>query len=248
MKPPLRTLLAVSLILAAAFAESAAAQSPEVPDMHPMRRMFVQSEVLEYAPAISGDPFRYDLLGWVGADVNRLWIKADGDHETLEGAGEAEFQALYGRLVSPYFDVQAGVRVDVHYREEAADARAHLAVGLQGLAQYWFEIESTVFLSQSGDLSAGLTAAYEMLLTQRMILEPRLETSIALQEVPAFGVGSGLNEVAFGVRLRYEFLRELAPYVGFLWMRRLGGTADLARDAGEAVQGHSFVAGLRLWY
>ena len=224
------------------------AQSPEVPDMHPMRRIFVQSELLEFAPAMAGDPIRFDLNSWTGADVNRLWFKVEGDHSTSEAVGEAEFQALYGRLISPYFDAQVGIRLDVLYGAGEVDTRAHLALGLQGLAQYWFEIEPTVFVSQSGDVSASFEVAYEMLLTQRLILEPRFETGLALQEVPEYGVGSGFNDLEFGIRLRYEVLREVAPYVGFVWSRLLGGAADLARTADDAVHSESLVAGLRLWY
>ena len=240
--------MAAVLLAGALLSNAGRAQSPEVPDMEPMRRTFVQSEILEFFPAASGDPVRYDLLGWTGGDVNRLWLKADGDHSTREGAGEVELQALYGRLISPYFDAQVGVRADVLYGTEDTDARVHLAVGLQGLAQYWFEIEPTFFISQKGDLSASLTASYEMLLTQRLILEPRIETAVALQEVPEFGVGSGFNELDLGLRLRYEILREFAPYVGYVWVRRLSGAAELARAAGEEVGSASVVAGLRLWY
>lgn len=240
-------ILAATGVLQLLLVAAAAAQSPEVPDMQPMRRLFLQSEVLEYAPGGVDNPIRYDLLGWIGADVNRVWLKADGEHGTGAGGGETELQALYGKLIAPYWDAQVGVRFDAHYGEEETATRAFLALGLQGLAPYWFELEPAVFLSQHGDLSASLTASYELLFTQRLIVEPRVEASAALQEVEDFGVGRGLNDIEFGLRARYELRREFAPYVGFVWARRVGGTADLAHAAGEPVREFSFVLGLRMW-
>lgn len=223
------------------------AQSHEAMGMQPMRHTFVQSEVLEYAPGGINNPIRYDLQGWTGYDINRLWFKTDGEHGTQANEGETELQALYGRLISPYWDAQVGVRFDAHYGEGQTNTRAHLALGLQGLAPYWFELEPTLFVDQRGHVSASLEASYEMLLTQRLILEPRAEVSAAIQEAKDFGVGRGFNDVELGLRMRYEIRREFAPYVGVVWARRLGGTADLAHSSGAPVRELSVVMGLRLW-
>lgn len=223
------------------------AQSHETMGMQPMRHTFLQSEVLEYAPGNAGNPIRYDLQGWTGYDVNRLWFKADGEHATQESGGETELQALYGRLISPYWDAQFGVRFDVNYGGGEAQTRAHLALGLQGLAPYWFELEPTLFIDQKGRVSASLEASYELLFTQRLVVEPRAEVGAAIQEAQSFGVGRGLNNVEFGLRARYEIRREFAPYVGVVWGHQVGGTAALARAAGEPTRGFSVVAGLRLW-
>ena len=222
-------------------------QSPEVPNMHAPPRTFILAEVLEYSPGGVDRPIRYDVEAWHGGDYNRLWLKADGEQGTEDGAGELEFQALYSRLVSPFWDAQIGVRFDVHYGEGTARSRAALAVGLEGLAPYWFELEPTLYLDQDGVISASLTAAYELYFTQRLVVEPRLETFAALEEVREFGIGRGINDVEFGLRARYEVRREFAPYVGFAWARRIGGTADLAHEAGEPVREASFMAGLRMW-
>ncbi len=209
---------------------------------------FVLFELAEYRPNEGGDPVAWDMVGWVGGDYNRFWFKSEGEAATAESGGVAEVQALYGRLIAPYWDVQAGLRAEVRYGEGAEHVRVQATIGLQGLAPYWFELEPAVFVSQDGDLSAALTATYDMFLTQRLIGQPRLEASAALQEVPEFGVGSGLNSVELGYRLRYELRREYAPYLGVNWIRRFAGTADLARQAGEAVSDVSLVGGLRVWF
>lgn len=202
-------------------------------------------ERLEYQTN-EGDPaFLWDTQGWVGGDINRLWVKAEGEYlledELFE---EAELQALYSRAISPYFDLQAGVRHDF----EPDPSRSFGVLGVQGLAPYWFEVDASAFVSDDGNLSARIEAEYELLLTQRLIAQPRTELSFAIQDVPELGIGSGLSSAELGLRLRYEIRREFAPYVGVSWVRAVGESADFAREEGEDVGSVSFVAGLRLWY
>jgi copper resistance protein B len=211
------------------------------------REVYVLTEVLELAPDLDARPARYDLLAWAGGAVNRGWFKADGEHATRGESGEAELQLLYGRLITPFWDAQIGLRFDVTYGNDDRRTRTHLAVGLQGLAPGWFELEPTLLVSQHGDVSANLTASYDLLFTQRLVLQPRLETRAAIQDVPEFRVGSGFNDVELALRARYELRREFAPYVGMLWSQRFGESADLARAAGEPARELSWVAGLRLW-
>ena len=202
---------------------------------------------LEYAPGGAGGPMSLDAVGWYGGAYNRLWFRAEGEQLTSESGGEGEAQLSYGRLVTAYFDALAGVRVDQHWGEES-DTRAHLALGLQGLAPLRFEFSPTLFLSQDGDVSARLEAEYQLLITQRLVASPEIEVNAALQEVPEWGVGKGLNDAELGMRLRYEIRREFAPYVGYAWTRRFGETADLGRLEGGAVSEGVFVAGLRMWF
>lgn len=201
---------------------------------------------LEYAPGGEDRPLSLDAMGWYGGAYNRLWFRAEGEQLTSEGIGEGEVQLSYGRLVTAYFDALAGVRLDQRWGEESG-TRAHLAAGLVGLAPLRFEFSPTLFLSQDGDLSARLEAEYQLLVTQRLVASPEIELNAALQEVPEWGVGSGINDVELGLRVRYEFRREFAPYVGYSWRRRIGGSADFAREEGEGVSEGAFVAGLRVW-
>lgn len=244
---------AAALLLALASPADAQQPMPGMPGVHGMedmrwgRESLLLAEVLEYVPGGTEQPIRYDLLGWYGSAENRFFAKAEGEQSTRTSGGAAELQLLYGRLVAPYWDAQVGVRFDADYGQGRADTRAALALGFQGLAPGWFEVEPTLFVSQDGDVSASFKASYDLLFTQRLVVQPRLETSAALQAVPELGVGSGLNNLELGLRVRYEIRREFAPYVGVSWDRRLGGTADLARAAGEPVRDASVVVGVRLW-
>jgi copper resistance protein B len=210
---------------------------------------FVLFDQLEYRMNKGPDTFHWDVQGRVGGDYNRLWVKTEGDQRLSEDSGgEAEVQLLYSRLISPYFDFQAGLRHDEIYGEGPDRSRSFAVLGLQGLALYWFEIDLALFVSEDGDVSARFAGEYDLPITQRLVLQPRVETEIAVQEVEAFDVGEGFNDIELGVRLRYEIRREFAPYVGFSWSRLLGETAHLASRNGEDVDNLAVMIGLRLWF
>lgn len=209
--------------------------------------VFVLAEKFEMAPVTDERMLTIDGIGWYGNDRTRLWGRVESEINTADFAGEAEFELSYGKLVTPFFDRLIGIRIDYNWGEESA-TRALLAAGLQGLAPNWFELAAFAYLSQDGDLSARLEAAYDVLFTQRVVFEPRLEVDASAARVPEFGIGSGITNLELGGRLRYEFSKKLAPYMGVNWERQFGGTADFAREAGEPVSSATFVAGLRAWY
>jgi copper resistance protein B len=151
-------------------------------------------------------------------------------------------------MLSPWWDVQVGVRADIRAAPGTRATRAGALIGLQGLAPGWFELEPSLFVTTRGNVSFDLTASYDLFLTQRLILQPRLESTVALKAEDAFGIGRGLSNTSFGLRTRYEIRREFAPYLGVVWERGYGRSAELARLA-EASAGHTLmVAGLRLWW
>ena len=211
------------------------------------RTSLVLVDQLEYAPNEAGRALSLDGTAWIGGAYNRVWVRGEGEQPLAGNGGEGELSVFYGRLVTPYWDALAGVRVDGEWGEDPA-ARASLALGVTGLAPMRFEFSPTVFLSQDGDLSARLEAEYQVLITQRLVAEPEIEVNAALQEVAEFGIGSGLNDVEFGLRLRYEFSRKFAPYVGYTRSRMLGGSADFARAEGEPTRETALVTGLRVWF
>ncbi len=233
----------LGLLLVATLVVGAAAPPAQAQTMDDKLRTFVLFHKLEYVPEPDGRPIGLEATSWIGGDVNRAWLRAEGEQSTVHREGEMELEALYGRLISPFFDAVAGVRVDRAWGA-GGKTRAHLAVGLQGLAPYQFEVEPTLYVSQEGEVSAGFAASYHVLFTQRLKLESELETSAALQDVPEWGVGSGLNDLGLGFRLRYEFHRKFAPYVGYDHHWTFGETADLA---GEHASSGAFVFGVRLW-
>lgn len=217
---------------------------PPVDDQ--MRLTFLLADRLEYRWGEDADPDArvWDVQGWIGGDYNRFWFKTEGEDEVRSGTQAAEVQALYARRIAPFWYLQAGARYDA----EPTPTRNFAVIGLQGLAVYWFNLEATAFVSDDGDASARIEAEYDLLLTQRLILQPRIETNYAFSEVQSAGVGQGVNDLELGLRLRYEIKREFAPYVGVAWTRQYGGTADLTRANGEDPKTLAVVAGVRFWY
>lgn len=226
---------------------------PEYPDFQPGaiaaadQKLFSLAllDLFEAAPTSDGVPVRIDGLYRIGNDYTRFYLKTEGDVE--DGAGDAEAQALYSRLVGPFTEVQAGLRLETAFGDGALRARPGVAVGLEALVPYFFEAEPVLFVSYRGDVSARFTGSYDLLVTQRLVAQPRVEANAALQRVEDWGVGSGLNDVELGLRLRYEIRREVAPYVGVSWTNQFGGTADYTRaDGGDASQVR-LVFGVRLF-
>jgi len=186
----------------------------------------------------------WEAQGWVGYDLNKLWLKTEGHYDNEESQTEEfEFQALWSHAISPFWDFQAGWRHDF----EDTD-RDYAVIGLMGLAPYWFEMDSAAFISEDGDISARLEAEYEMRFTQRLILQPRMELNYAFHDDMQAGIGQGLHKTHLGLRLRYEFKREIAPYLGIAWEKSFGDTAEMLQAAGKENSEASLVMGIRLWY
>jgi copper resistance protein B len=130
----------------------------------------------------------------------------------------------------------------------AGPGRTWAAVGVQGLAPYWFDTEATFYVGEQGRTAVRLKTEYELLFTQRLILQPEAEANLYGKADPARQLGSGLSDLEIGLRLRYEVHREFAPYVGVVWSRSFGGTADRVRESGGDASDVQFVAGLRAWF
>ncbi len=198
---------------------------------------------LEIRAGDGSSPLVWDAEGWIGKDLNKLWIKTEGDYRDGQ-AEEVELQALYSHAVAPYWDLQVGWRGDLNPSPE----RNWLAVGMKGLAPYFFDVDAALFIGDSGRTAARLKAEYELMLTQKLILVPRIELNLYGKDDPATGTGSGLADLEAGLRLRYEIRREFAPYIGINWNHLYGRTADYARDEGEDTDDFRFVFGIRAWF
>jgi len=206
-------------------------------------RSFFLIDQLEWQDADDGSALSWDASGWIGGDVDRLWLRSEG--ERLNGkTEEAELQALWGHAISPWWDVVAGVRQDF----KPGDPQTWAAFGVQGMALYNFEAEATGFIGENGQSAARLEGDYDILLTNRLILQPTAEVNFYGNNDPARGVGSGLSDTELGVRLRYEIRREFAPYIGVTWNRVYGNTADYAREEGEDRSEARLVLGLRMGF
>lgn len=203
---------------------------------------FVLFEQVEWQGTGSGGA-NLENTTWIGGDINRLWLRAETESEDTR-VEKASIHALWGRSVSRWWDVVAGVRQDFRPGEPQTWA----AVGIQGLAPYWFEIEATAYVGAGGRTRARFEAEYDLLLTNRLVLQPVAELELYGKDDPARGIGAGFSSIETGLRLRYEIRRELAPYVGVTWERKLFRTADLARAEGEDSGGARLAFGLRTWF
>jgi len=204
---------------------------------------WVQGDRLEYRARQGNDGYLWDVQGYYGGDINKFWFKSEGEGSFGEPVESAEAQALYSRAIAPFFDLQAGIRQDL-----AGPERTHAVIGVQGLMPYMFEVDAAAFLSTKGDLTARIEAEYDQRLSQRLTLQPRAEINLSAQEIPELGIGSGIDNIELGLRLRYEIAREFAPYVGIEQEWKLGGSGDFARLAGEDASVTNYVVGVRFWF
>lgn len=207
------------------------------------RHSFWLLDQLEAVDASEGTEISWDAIGWVGSDLNRLWLRSEGS--ALDGSVEnGQIEALYGRAVLPWWDVVAGVRQDFG----DGPSRTWTAFGVQGLAPYFFEIEVTAYVGESGRTALSLEADYDMLLTNRLILTWETEANAFGKSDPERVIGSGLSTVEFGLRLRYEINRQFAPYIGFEREWSFGETADLRTMADQTRNDSKWLVGVRLWF
>jgi copper resistance protein B len=198
---------------------------------------------LEWQRLHGAHGLRWDTKGWFGGDINRLWIKSEG--EAVDGElDETEIKAFYGRSLTPWWDLLVGVRHELR----PSPTHTWLAVGIHGLAPQWFEVEATAYVGPGGHVAARLEAEYDLLLTNRLVLQPLVELSLSGKDDPDRRIGRGLSTGEVGFRLRYEIRRELAPYLGLVWHRKLFGTADAARAGNHDIGGWHVVAGVRTWF
>ena len=187
--------------------------------------------------------FRWSGEAWAGTDTNRLWLKSEGQVNAHGGVEDGQQEIFYDRPVTPYFDVQGGVRSDLDSRA----GRTWAAFGVEGLAPYFFDVSATAYMSDGGHYAAKLEGSTDWLITQRLILQPQIEMNFYTKDDPWRGIGSGVADLDTGLRLRYEFTRKFAPYLGVTYEGKFGGTADFARRTGERTDDLRLTVGVRMW-
>ena len=244
--------IAIATLLAGTTGALAAAAVPDPNSGMPYGFSPVGDDAVYFHPIMNqmegrfGDgagEFRWDGEAWVGTDFNKLWLKSEG---SLHGGAVADGQheVLYDRPVTTYFDLQAGLRADL----DSLPGRTWAAFGIQGLAPYSFEVSATAYASDGGHYAAKLGGLYDLLITQRLILQPQIELNFYTKADPVREVGQGLSHLDSGLRLRYELSRKFAPYVGVTYESKFGRTADFASNGGGPVNELRFALGLRAWF
>jgi copper resistance protein B len=189
------------------------------------------------------DATQFSAQAWLGYDLNKLWLKTEGEYLNSDEQ-DLEIQALYSRPIAPYWDIQLGVKTDI----KPSPTRNWAVIGVQGLAPYFFDIDAALFVSEEGRTAMRLSAEYELLITQQLILSPEIEVNLFAKNDAELGIGSGVSDVSAGLRLRYEIIREFAPYIGVDWRKKFGNTADYARNEREDTQETQLVIGFKAWF
>ncbi len=190
----------------------------------------------------------WDAQAWYGKDLNRFWLETEGKYDD-EHKGEIENLDLqYSRRISPFWDLQTGIGTQTSFGAGDKHERYYGIIGFQGLAPYWFEIDTNLRLSDEGDTWLDLEAEYDWRLTQKLILQARAETSYAFSDAEEFEQAQGLTGITTGLRLRYHLSREFAPYIGVTATQLYGDTRDLVESEGGEDSTASFVAGVRFWF
>ena len=254
---PLRTLFpaicAFVGIASAASAQVAAAPDQPLPAdsreaVQPvMDRMILMHGILDQFEGRTDGrtpDLRWSGEGWIGTDYDKFWVKTEGFRRSNGTVDDGQHEFLYSRAITTYFDLQGGLRSDIDSRP----TRNWAALGFEGLAPLFFNVQGTGYVSDSGQFAARFEASYDLLLTNILILQPQLEVNLYSKSDPVRLVGAGISEIDTGLRLRYEFDRKFAPYIGVAYEGKFGQTASFVRRAGESTSGVRFVFGIRSWF
>jgi copper resistance protein B len=203
----------------------------------------VMLDRLEWLDADEGSEYAWDATAWYGGDYHKVWLQAEGERDA-DSTHHSRIEVGWERIVSAWWSVRAGWRHDAGI----GPARDWIGGGFTGLAPGFIETEAAIYLGEDGRSALRVNFERDFLFTQRLVLQPELELEAYGKDDPEKLIGAGLSELSFGLRLRYEFRRELAPYVGVSWSWRFGDTADYVDAAGEDAEELSAVAGIRAWF
>lgn len=212
------------------------------PDHHGSQTYRFATAEIDYTRIDDQDVVNWDAEGWVGGDTHKFWWRSEGESDGPR-FDQVEFQALYSRNIATFFDLQTGLRYDLE-----PDRRGYAVIGIQGLAPWFFETQLHAYLGFKGDALLRLRQTFDLRMTNRLVIEPMLETDFYLTDVPERRIASGLSIIETGVMTRYEITRRFAPYAAVVYEKRLGGSARLAKDAGLATGGWALRGGVRFWF
>jgi len=234
----LLALVALALIRRAP-GQSAMAQSMDMNDAAHFGSLWLDQ--LEWRGLNEPNGAAWQGEGWYGGDYDKAWIRTQGESYS-GGAEDARAELFWDHAIARWWSLQVGGREDFG----TGPARSWAAFGVRGLAPQGFDVEATLYAGDAARTAARLKVEYELLFTQRLILQPEMEVNLYGRADPARDLGSGVANLEVGMRLRYEVRREFAPYAGVVWLRRYGAgnfPGVAARDQNEL----SLALGLRVW-
>jgi copper resistance protein B len=252
VKSPQRIVVALAATLLALINSASAQQAEPNPDIAAPFGSPISADQAVWFHAIldqfegrfaSGSSLRWEGEAWTGTDTNRLWLKSEGELQNGR-VSDGQQEVLYDTPISAYFDLQGGIRYDL----DSMPGRGWAALGIEGLSPDFFRVSVTAYAGDTGHYGAKLFGSYDLLITQRLILQPETEWNIYTKADPRGLTGAGVSNVDSGLRLRYEISRKFAPYIGLSYEKRFGETRRLAAAAGENSDGLRFALGLRSWF
>jgi len=154
---------------------------------------------------------------YIGYDIDKLYVYSDGE-STSDGLESSQNELVYSRAIAPFWDAQIGLVYD----KNANDSKTWVEIAIAGLAPYYFETRAALLVNGDGNA---------------------VEADLYTKDDPAMQLGSGLSSMEAGLRLRYEFTREFAPYIGVTWEKTFGNTRDY-----NPVNESNLLAGVRFWF
>ena len=201
----------------------------------------VMFDEIEVRRADGDGVLAWDIEAWIGRDIDKLWLKAEGERD--DGDSKAnEYQLLYSRAVSDFWNLNAG------WRGDSIPDRDWFVLGLQGLAPYFVEVDANLFIGGSGSSGLRINIEREFLLTRRVSLAPELELNAFADDDKAAARGSGVSDIDAALRLHYRLQPNFAPYAGVVWEQFIGETRGLRRGIGEDTSEFQLVIGINGWF
>lgn len=202
-------------------------------------RASVMVDNLEYQYADT-KTISWDTYGYIGYDINKIYIYSEGEKQDGVSGSASENQLVYSRAIAPNWDVQFGIGYD---KTEEGENNTWGVIALSGMAPYFFETRAFLLFDNNGNIGFRTEAEYEALFTQKLILTSSVALAAYTKNDAQMEIGSGLSNLTLGTRLRYEFTRKFAPYVGIEWSKNFGNTEEFTHLDDTYV-----VAGLRFWF
>jgi copper resistance protein B len=198
---------------------------------------------LEWRNNHSENTLAWDIEAWTGYDTNKLWLKAEGEKTSCK-TEHSEVQLLQSHAISSFWDLQTGIRIDTK-----PGSRKHwFAIGFYGVAPYFTETDTALFIGEGGDIAWRLKMEQEWMLTQRIALVPVIEFNFHSKNDSEHHTGSGLSSSEFGLRLHYNIRRNVSPYIGLHAYKTYGKTSHYLRSGNENTRDAQLVIGLHTWY
>jgi copper resistance protein B len=236
----MRKLIALSLLaLSPMLPIFAIAYGEEIKPMHPTRFGGFFVDKLEYRT--KNEDLKFHIYSFYGGDYHKLLVDVEGERGLKDSEWLIErADLLFVKAISSSLDLRAGVG----YAGSNEGGRSKLVLGVNGHAPYGFDVDANLNLTNKAELYGKLGVEYELLLTQRFILQPSFEVLASTKKIEPLGIGSGLSKTELALRLRYEIKGEFAPYVGISWERHFGQTKEMVgkRDL------INFLVGLKTWF